>query len=162
LDKATKAATRAKDLEITAGQHLLQLKAIHDASDKPVTDWIQYCKDTFDLGKSRVYQLLRIAGGKETLDESREAEPRRKPKQREATKQKTEEAFSGTVPENPTSGTKPVSLDAAVAATQPKPTSGQRIITAEQRMAQYAADEEVRELAEQQLDNVVAKADFGV
>jgi hypothetical protein len=45
---------------------------------------------------------------------------------------------------------------------QPKPTSGQTIITAEQRMAQYAADEEAGELAEQQLDNVVAKADFGV
>ena len=51
---------------------------------------------------------------------------------------------------------KPVSFEAAVAAMQPKPVSGQQIITAEERMAQYAADEaddfgeakrELRELA---------------
>ncbi len=73
LERSNTARTRADDLLVTAGKHLLQLKSLHDASGRPWKAWVNLCKDAIGISKSRASELMQIAGGEKTPDQVRAA-----------------------------------------------------------------------------------------
>src|SRR5262245_28382783 len=71
IEKADKAAEKARDWQITAGQHLRALKAEHDAGGGTWAEWESLVKEKAGIGKSRASELMAIADGTKTLERVR-------------------------------------------------------------------------------------------
>jgi hypothetical protein len=71
IEKADKAAEKARDWQITAGQHLKALKAEHDAGGGTWAEWESLVKEKAGIGKSRASELMQIADGTKTLEQVR-------------------------------------------------------------------------------------------
>src|SRR5262245_9454755 len=71
IEKADKAAEKARDLQITAGQHLKALKAEHDAGGGTWAEWESLVKTKAGIGKSRASELMLIADGTKTPEQVR-------------------------------------------------------------------------------------------
>jgi hypothetical protein len=67
-EKAEHATKKAEEHYKSAGQHLLTLKAEHKGN---TAEWEQLLKEKCGIGKSRAYELIRIANGKTTVEEIR-------------------------------------------------------------------------------------------
>ncbi len=118
IEKGDKAAERANDLYVTAGQHLLSLKQQHDAAKGTWAQWEELLKKV-GIGKSRASELMQIADGRKTVTEVRALTGDRTRKSRESSPLRSGEKATG-------QGI----------------TAGQAVITADERKAQHAADEE--------------------
>jgi hypothetical protein len=73
IDKAEKAANKARDWQITAGQHLKALKAEHDDGGGTWAEWEELVKEKAGISKSRASELMAIADGTKTVEQSRAA-----------------------------------------------------------------------------------------
>jgi len=73
IAKGDKAAAKANDFHITAGQHLKVLKAAHDESGGTFAAWEALLKERVGIGKSRASELMQIADGTKTVEGIREA-----------------------------------------------------------------------------------------
>lgn len=83
IEKGDKAAERANDLYVTAGQHLLSLKQQHDADKGTWAQWEELLKKV-GIGKSRASELMQIADGRKTVTEVRALTGDRTRKSRES------------------------------------------------------------------------------
>jgi hypothetical protein len=70
IAKGDKAAAKAEDFYITAGQHLKALKAEHTGT---WAEWKILLKEKCGIGKSRASELMQIADGTKTVEGIREA-----------------------------------------------------------------------------------------
>jgi hypothetical protein len=68
IEKGDKAAEKADQHYIAAGQHLKTLKAQHNG---PWKEWEALLKDKVGIGKSRASELMAIADGRTTVEEVR-------------------------------------------------------------------------------------------
>jgi len=68
IAKGDKAADKAEQHYIAAGQHLKTLKAEHTGS---WSEWEELLRDRVGIGKSRASELMAIADGTKTLAEVR-------------------------------------------------------------------------------------------
>jgi len=73
IAKADRAQTRADDLYISAGRHLIALKAEHDDCGGTFDEWEVLLKEQVGIGKSRASELMQIADGTKTVEGVREA-----------------------------------------------------------------------------------------
>ena len=75
LEKAKQAQDRSEQHYISAGLHLAELKDRYkrDVKASKTQTWEQFVRDTFGLGRSRADELIRIADGRATLDDTRAA-----------------------------------------------------------------------------------------
>jgi len=71
IAKGDKAADKAEQHYIAAGQHLKQLKAEHDGHDGTWAEWEELLKEKIGIGKSRASELMAIADGTKTVEEVR-------------------------------------------------------------------------------------------
>jgi hypothetical protein len=71
IAKGDKAADKAEQHYIAAGQHLKQLKAEHDGHDGTWAEWEELLKEKIGIGKSRASELMRIADGTKTIEQVR-------------------------------------------------------------------------------------------
>ncbi|MGY4434844.1 hypothetical protein ACVWWO_007321 [Bradyrhizobium sp. F1.13.1] len=73
LEKAQQAQDRSEQHYISAGLHLAELKDRYkcDVKASKTQTWEQFVRDTFDLGRSRADELIRIADGRATLHDTR-------------------------------------------------------------------------------------------
>jgi hypothetical protein len=73
LEKAKQAQDRSEQHYISAGLHLAELKDRYKRYVKAskTQTWEQFARDTFGLGRSRADELIRIADGRATLDDTR-------------------------------------------------------------------------------------------
>lgn len=73
LEKAKQAQDRSEQHYISAGLHLAELKDRykHDVKASKTQTWEQYVRETFGLGRSRADELIRIADGRATLEDTR-------------------------------------------------------------------------------------------
>ena len=69
IAKGDKAADKAEQHYIAAGQHLKQLKAEHDGHDGTWAEWEELLKEKIGIGKSRASELMQIADGTKTAAE---------------------------------------------------------------------------------------------
>ena len=67
LAKAEKYQSKAEEHYVTAGQYLMTLKG--NSPDQAT--FLKIVKEQFNLGKSRVYELIQIADGSKTVEEIR-------------------------------------------------------------------------------------------
>jgi hypothetical protein len=130
IAKGDKAADKAQQFFISAGEHLKTLKSQHDEAGGTWAQWEVLLKGKVGIGKSRASELMLIADGRKTVEQARLESAGRK--RLERTKSKSQSLLDVTEKPSPPD---------AEPATEPKPTSGQRIITGEQCLAEYAADE---------------------
>jgi hypothetical protein len=79
IAKGDKAAEKANDHYIAAGQHLKTLKAEHDGN---WADWEELLKTKIGIGKSRASELMQIADGTKTVEQVRADGAERKAKER--------------------------------------------------------------------------------
>jgi hypothetical protein len=68
IEKGDKAAEKADQHYIAAGQHLKTLKAQHNG---PWKEWEALLKDKVGIGKTRASELMAIADGRTTIEEVR-------------------------------------------------------------------------------------------
>jgi hypothetical protein len=73
IAKGDKAAAKADDFYITAGQHLKALKAAHDERGGTFAAWEALLRERVGIGKSRASELMQIADGTKTVEGIREA-----------------------------------------------------------------------------------------
>jgi hypothetical protein len=75
IAKGDKAAAKAEDFYITAGQHLKALKAEHAGT---WTEWEELLKTKIGIGKSRASELMQIADGTKSVEQVRDDANKRK------------------------------------------------------------------------------------
>lgn len=66
IEKGNAASKRADDLYLSAGRCLLELKS------RAPDDWLTRAKDDIGISRTRAYELLKIAEGRTTVEETRE------------------------------------------------------------------------------------------
>src|SRR5262245_19779717 len=81
IAKGDQAQDKAQQHYISAGQHLKTLKAQHGGS---WAEWEALLKEKIGIGKSRASELMQIADGRKTADDTRAATNRRKVEHRKA------------------------------------------------------------------------------
>jgi hypothetical protein len=120
IEKGDKAREKAEQFYVAAGQHLKTLKE----TTKTNAEWEALLKEKIKLSPSRASELLQIGDGRKTLTEVRAATAARVQRHKDRSSLVTKTADSDAKPVmGPVTG------------------HGQKIITAEERKAQYAADE---------------------
>jgi hypothetical protein len=68
IEKGDKAREKAEQFYIAAGQHLKTLKAEHKGN---TAEWELLLKDKCGIGKSRAYELMKIADGRTSVEQVR-------------------------------------------------------------------------------------------
>jgi hypothetical protein len=71
ISKGDKAAEKSEQHYIAAGQHLKTLKAEHGGT---WAEWESLLKTKIGIGKSRASELMQIADGRKTVDQTRAAD----------------------------------------------------------------------------------------
>jgi hypothetical protein len=94
IEKGDKATQKANDHYIAAGQHLKTLKNNHGGT---WAEWEELLKTKIGIGKSRASELMQIADGTKTVEQTRALANTRKIKHRESLRSGTEK--SETAPE---------------------------------------------------------------
>jgi hypothetical protein len=134
--RASKAKKKSEQYFISAGQHLKLLKAKHDEAGGSWADWEVKVKDRVGIGRSRASELMQIADGRKTEQETKAASAERKRIER---KKKPLRDVTENSPTNPTA--------------KPKPSNAQDQRELEAKQAHIAeleaAHEHDRDLAEQ-------------
>ena len=87
IAKGDKAAEKAEQHYVAAGQHLKQLKANHAGTWE---EWEALLKSKVGIGKSRASELMLIADGTKTITEIRASGAERKVKERKSLRDVTE------------------------------------------------------------------------
>ena len=81
IEKGDKAAAKAEQFHVAAGQHLKTLKAQHTGT---WAEWEKKVKEQCGIGKSRASELMRIADGTKTVEQVRDSSNQRKIKHKES------------------------------------------------------------------------------
>jgi hypothetical protein len=68
IEKGDKAKAKSEQFYIAAGQHLKTLKTEHTGN---TAEWEALLKEKCGIGKSRAYELMKIADGRATVEEVR-------------------------------------------------------------------------------------------
>lgn len=71
IAKGDAAAKKSADFYIAAGQHLKTLKTLHDGQGGTWKEWEVLVKEKCGIGKSRASELMRIADGTKTVEDTR-------------------------------------------------------------------------------------------
>ena len=66
IDKAERATKRAEDFYITAGQHIQTVKGLWP------DHWLEIIEQDCKVGRTRAYEIMAIADGRTTVEETRE------------------------------------------------------------------------------------------
>jgi hypothetical protein len=78
LEKGDKAAEKAEQFYIAAGQHLKTLKSQHDDAGGTWAQWESLLRDKIGIGKSRASELMQIADGRKTVESVRATDAEKK------------------------------------------------------------------------------------
>jgi hypothetical protein len=78
IDRGDKAKEKSKNLYLSAGRLLNELKTDHDKAGGTWAEWATKCKEKAGISKSRASELMHIADGRKTAEDVRREGTQRK------------------------------------------------------------------------------------